>query len=186
MSPDLRSVVYRAGVKRAPAAAFEALKKEWETTTSVDGREMCLSSIGHIGDIEILKNQCIPFLFNLSPPAAASDSIPSGDMHYLSTALAGNAKGRVLQWQFMQDNWDQVTTKMANPVVLDRFVRLSLKKFTDAKYLDEIEAFFQDKDTAAFDRSLEQVKDSIRGRAAYRQRDAEVLKEFLRANGYLS
>ncbi|KAK8862013.1 peptidase family M1-domain-containing protein [Apiospora arundinis] len=186
LSPDLRSVVYRAGVKRSPAAAFEALKKEWETTTSVDGREMCLSSIGHIGDVEILKNQAIPFLFNLSPPAAASDSIPSGDMHYLSTALAGNSKGRALQWQFMQENWEQVTTKMANPVVLDRFVRLSLKKFTDAKYLDEIDAFFRDKDTAAFDRSLEQVKDAIRGRAAYRQRDAEVLKEFLGANGYLS
>ncbi|KAG4219464.1 hypothetical protein PC116_g32056, partial [Phytophthora cactorum] len=89
------------------------------------------------------------------------------------------------QWKYIQDNWEKLTTKMANPVVLDRFVKLTLSKFTDAKYIDEIDAFFKDKDTSAFDRTLEQVKDSIRGRAAYRQRDAQVIKDWLSANGYI-
>ncbi|KAI1341791.1 peptidase family M1 [Xylariaceae sp. FL0016] len=184
-NPNLRTVVYRTAIKKKPAEAVQTLKKEWYNGTSIDGKEVCLASLGHTRDADLIKNVLLPFLFNLSPPAAASDSVPSGDMHSLGSSLAANSFARPLQWQFMQANWDQLTTKMANPVVLDRFVKISLNKFTDAKYVDEIEAFFADKDTSAFDRTLEQVKDAIRGRAAYRRRDAAVIKEWLSANGYL-
>ena len=73
---------------------------------------------------------------------------------------------------------------MANPVILDRFVRLTLGRFTEAKYLDEIDNFFKDKDTASFNRTLEQVKDNVRGRVTYRQRDTSIIKEWLEANKY--
>lgn len=178
--------MYRAGIKKDAPKAYEALKKEWATGASVDGKDLCLSSMGHVRDPEMIKDKIISFLFNISPPAPASDSVPSGDMHMLGGPLASNTVARPLLWKWMQENWDQVTKKMANPVVLDRFVRLTLGKFTDLKYLDEIDAFFKDKDTSSFDRTLEQVKDSIRTRAAYRQRDAAVIKEWLSANGYLS
>jgi hypothetical protein len=41
-----------------------------------------------------------------------------------------------------------------------------------------------DKDTSSFNRTLGTVKDKIRGRAAYRERDSEKLKEWLSAHGY--
>lgn len=135
--------------------------------------------------MKLIQETILPFLFNLSPPAPASDSVPTADLHTLGGALAANSVARPLLWKYLQGNWDVATKKMANPVILDRFIKV-LGKFTDAKYIEEIDVFFKDKDTSFFDRTLEQVKDSIRGRAAYRERDAAVLKEWLSAHGYTS
>lgn len=183
--PNLRTVVYRTAIKTNPAKAVPVLKKEWYSGASIDGKEVCLASLGHTRDPDIITNDLLPFNCDLSPPAPPSESVPSGDMHSLGSALSTNSVARPIQWKYIQENWEKLTTKMANPVVLDRFIKLTLQKFTDAKYIDEIDAFFKDKDTSAFDRTLEQVKDSIRGRAAYRERDAKVIKEWLSANGYL-
>lgn len=106
-------------------------------------------------------------------------------MHVLGGNLANHAVGRALQWEFMKSNWDAAVAKLGNPIVVDRFVGLSLKTFTDVAVLDEIEAFFKDKDTHSFDRTLETAKDRIRGRAAYKTRDAAALKQWLSTNGYL-
>ncbi len=165
---------------------MEALKKEWYNGSSIDGKDVSLSSLGHVRDPELITKSLLPFLFDSSPPAPASESVPSGDMHTLGSSLAANLVARPLLWKYLQDNWGQATLKMANPVVLDRFVKLTLNKFTDAKYINEIDTFFADKDTSSFDRTLEQVKDAVRGRAAYRARDANVIKEWLSANGYIS
>ncbi|KAI0179940.1 peptidase family M1-domain-containing protein [Hypoxylon sp. FL1284] len=185
LHPNLRSVVYRVGIKINAEKAVKALKKEWFTGKSIDSKEVCLSCLGHVRDPDIISNSILPFNCDMSPPAPPSESVPSGDMHTLGSAMSSNSIARPIQWKYIQDNWEKLTTKMANPVVLDRFVKRTLQTFTDAKYIDEIDAFFQDKDKSAFDRTLEQVKDAIRGRAAYRERDAEVLKEWLGANGYL-
>jgi hypothetical protein len=168
-------------VKADPTTAFDALKREWETTTSPDGKDFALSAIGYITDTELISNKILPFLFNTT-----SDSVPSGDMHALGSVLSINSVARPLLWKYLQDNWVKATEKMANPVILDRFVRLTLGKFTEAKYLDEIDEFFKDKDTASFNRTLEQVKDNVRGRVTYRERDTATIKEWLQANKYIS
>lgn len=184
--PSLRTVVYRTAIKAKPAEAVKVLKKEWNGGSSIDGKEVCLSCLGQTRDPELIKNELLPFLFDISPPALASESVPSGDMHSLGSSLAANSAARDIQWGYMRENWSKLTTKMANPVVLDRFVKISLNKFVDNKYVAEIEQFFEGKDTSSFDRTLEQVKDAIRGRAAYYSRDNNVLREWLKTNGYLN
>jgi len=184
LQPNLRSVAYRAGIKLSPEDAVAAIKKEWYSGTAVDGKEVSLAALAQVDD-EAIISKLLPFLFDSSPPAAASESVPSADMHTLGGGLAANGTARPLLWKYMQENWKQLETKMANPVVIDRFLKLSLNKFTDVKYVDEVDKFFADKDTSAYNRTLEQIKDAIRGRAAYRERDSAVIKEWLKAHGYL-
>ncbi len=161
------------------------LKEEWFTTPAIDGKEVCLQALGHTSDEAVIKDVLLPFLFNASPPAAASDSIPGGDMHILAGNLAGNRVGRPLLWAYLRDNWDQFNAKLGgNPILIDRMVNVSLPKFADAESLKDIETFFAGVSTKGFDRTLEQVKDKIRGRAAYKTRDAKVVKEWLVNNGY--
>lgn len=85
----------------------------------------------------------------------------------------------------MKKNWDACVAKLGNPVVVDRYINVSLSRFTDEAVIKDIEDFMKDKDTKSFDRTLETVKDKISGRAAYRLRDAAVLKQWLGANGYI-
>lgn len=184
---DLRAPVYRAAILRDPLNAVAALKKEWFTTPAIDGKEICLQALGHTADEALIRAVLLPFLFNTSPPAAANDSVPPGDMHILAGVLAANRVGRPLLWAYLRDHWDQFSAKLGgNPIVVDRMVSVSLPKFTDLESLRDIEAFFAGVSTKGFDRTLEQVKDKIRARAAYKTREAGLVKEWLVSNGYLS
>ncbi|KAF3766168.1 hypothetical protein M406DRAFT_339443 [Cryphonectria parasitica EP155] len=182
---DLRSPVYRIALKSDPAKTAAFLKNEWYTAPAVDSQDLCLGVLGTCTDESVITSTLLPLLFNISPPAPASDCIPASDMDFLSGGLANNRVGRPLLWKFIKENWSQIDQKVGgNPILLDRFIKVSLSKFTSYKDLEELEAFFKDKDTTAFNRTLEAAKDSVRGRAAYRERDAAVLKEWLVANGY--
>lgn len=182
---NLRAPVYRAAIKTDPASTVAALKKEWYTTPAIDGKEICLQALGHTSDVKVIEKDLLPFLFDASPPAAAADSVPGADMHILSGSLAANRVARPLLWKYIRDNWKEFNGKLeGNPILLDRMINVSLPKFTDFETLKEIEEFFAGVETKGFDRTLEQVKDKIRGRAAYKQRDAKVIKEWLVSNGY--
>ncbi|KAG6024767.1 hypothetical protein E4U41_001688 [Claviceps citrina] len=179
--PSLRLPVWSAAVKNDTARAVEILKREWFTTKSIDGKLLCLNALSAPEDEQILKD-LVAFNFNTGPPDNANNA---ADMHVLGMGLGGNPVGRRVQWEFMKANWDACVAKLGNPIVLDRFVRVSLGGFTDGAALEDVEAFFADKDTKSFDRTLETVKDKIRGRAAYRARDGDGLREWLGGNGYL-
>ncbi|PHH86097.1 hypothetical protein CDD83_10766 [Cordyceps sp. RAO-2017] len=180
--PSLRQPVWRAAVRKEPARAVEILKKEWFNTKSIDGKLICLTALSATEDEELLRRSVVPFNFNTSPP---SDAVPAADMHALGGGLASNPAARTIQWEFMKAHWAECLGKLGNPIVLDRFVRVTLGGFTDAGAVDDIDAFFRDKDTSSFNRTLGTVRDKIRGRAAYKARDAAALREWLGANGYL-
>lgn len=185
IAADLRAPVYRAAILLDPSSAVAALKHEWFTTPAIDGKEICLQALGHTADEAIIKDVLLPFLFNTSPPSPATDAIPPADMHILAGVLAANRTGRPLLWAFLRDHWDQVNAKLGgNPILLDRMINVSLPRFTDLESLHDIERFFSTVSTKGFDRTLEQVKDKIRGRAAYKARDAAGVKEWLVGNGY--
>ncbi|KAK0624250.1 peptidase family M1-domain-containing protein [Immersiella caudata] len=183
---DLRSPVYRAAIRSDPAATVQALKHEWFTTPAIDGKEICLQVLSQVTNAEIIKDVLLPFNFSISPPAAASDAVPAGDMHYLASGLSGNRMGRPLLWQYLRDNWGHVNTKLGgNPIILDRLVGLSLGRFSDYETLAEIEKFFAGVSTKGFDRTLGTALDKIRARAAYKTRDAGGLKAWLVENKYV-
>jgi hypothetical protein len=183
--PSLRLTVYNVAVRNNPGKAVEALKKEWFTTKSIDGKMICLNALGSTKDEGLITSNLLPFLHNASPPAPASESVPAGDMHTLALNFAANSKARPLLWKHIQENWPAWVSKLGNPVVLDRFVQCSLSGFTTKEAVDEMDAFFADQDTKSFDRTLATVKDKVRGRAAYRNRDADGLKVWLKENGYM-
>ncbi|KAK4235569.1 peptidase family M1-domain-containing protein [Achaetomium macrosporum] len=165
-----------------PSNAAAALKHEWFTTPAIDGKEICLQALGHTPDEAVIRDVLLPFLFNTAPP---SDAVPPADMHILAGVLAANRVARPLLWAYLRDHWDRLGAKLGgNPILVDRMVNVSLPMFTDVRSLEEMERFFAGVDTKAFDRTLEQVKDKIRGRAAYKARDAEGVREWLVGNGY--
>lgn len=182
LDPSLRGAIFKAGVIDNADANIDILKKYWAKGESVDGKLVVLSALSSAKDAEAIKNKIVTFLFNTKP---ASDSVDVADMHFLSSPLAHNYVARGLVWNHIKNNWESALAKMGNPIIVDRFIRLSLNGFTEADDIAEVEAFFQDKDVTSFNRSLEQAKDKSRGRAAYKKRDAAALKEWLTTNKYI-
>jgi aminopeptidase N len=178
INPSLRRAVYSVAVKERGESAFEAIKNEFLTTSSIDGKEICLRSLGHVQTPE-LANKVLDFIF--------SDQVAMQDKHSGTIILANNAKARPEVWNFVRNNWDSkiYPTLSGNLVVLERFLRFGLNKFADEKVADEIAAFFKDKDNRGYDKGLDVIDDTIRSHAKYRNRDESVVREWLKANGYL-
>jgi aminopeptidase N len=107
------------------------------------------------------------------------------DLHTGAIGLAANPKTRHGLWQYTQQNFDAIRSRLGeNMVVMELFIRHSLKSFTDRKMEKEIAEFFDGRDNSGYDRALEVVKDTVLARAAYRERDGAAILEWLKANGH--
>ncbi|KAL8682743.1 MAG: hypothetical protein Q9186_001254 [Xanthomendoza sp. 1 TL-2023] len=174
--PNLRLAVFRINVATGGKEAYEAVKQEYLSTTSIDGKEICLQALGRVETTELV-NDFLDFQF--------SDAVKVQDVHSGSIALAANPKARDALWQYIKDHWDVVYKKLAgNSVVLDRYLKNTLQKFASHEKEKEITDFFKGKDTKGFDRGLVQVSDTVRGNANYKERDEQLVLEWLQEHGY--
>ncbi|KAF2118654.1 aminopeptidase-like protein [Lophiotrema nucula] len=177
INPSLRKAVFSISVKEGGESAFKAVQNEFLTTSSIDGKEIALQSMGRVQAPE-LAQEFLSFIF--------SDRVAMQDKHSGTIALASNSKVRKEVWKFVRDNWDSKVypTLSGNLVVLERFIRFGLNKFSDYETADEIVKFFEGKDTRGFDKGVAVVDDTIRSHAKYRKRDEKIVGEWLKANGY--
>jgi aminopeptidase N len=177
INPSLRTAVFSIAVQQRGESAFKAVQNEFLTTSSVDGKEICLRSLGRVQDPK-LAQEFLNFIF--------SDKVAMQDKHSGTIVLSGNSKVRIEVWKFIRDNWDSKVhpTLSGNLVVLERFLRFGLNKFADAKIADEIKEFFKGKDNRGYDKGLDVIDDTIRATDAYRRRDEAVVREWLKTKGY--
>ncbi|KAJ6004839.1 Alanine/arginine aminopeptidase [Penicillium herquei] len=173
---NLRSAIFSLNVSEGGRKEYEAVKEEYLRTDSVDGKEICLAAMGRTKDAALVKDY-LDFVF--------SDKVAIQDMHSGAVAMAANSKVRHLLWEYIQSNWTFVESRLSsNNVVFERFVRMGLSKFADHRIGDEIAAFFQTKQTGAYERALVIISDNINTNASYKERDETLVLEWLQAHGY--
>lgn len=174
--PSLRAAVFRIAVSEGGKEAYEAVQKEFETDTSVDGADIALSSLGRVQSTE-LATALLDFTF--------TGKVKTQDAHTSAAALAANSKVRIAVWDYVKANWEQIRKDLGdNMVVLERWLRMGLSKYSSREVEKDIRAFFEGKDCRGFDRGLAIVLDTVSGAAGYKERDTEVIKEWLSAHGY--
>lgn len=176
--PSLRRGVYKIAIKNGGRAEYDAVIKEHNTTTSVDGKEIALQSLGLVQS----KEMALEYL-----EWSFSGKVGMQDVHSPAIAVANNSKVRDAIWEHFQKNWKMIADRLGgNKVLIHRYVGVSLKQFASTEKEQEISAFFKDKDLSGFDQALAQALDSVNGRAKYFARDREVIKEWLSAHGYIA
>ena len=176
--PSLRSTVFKIAIKEGGQEAYEAVQKEYTTTTSVDGKEIALEAMGRVQSEQLAQDY---LHWSFSGPVAMQD------LHTPAMALAANGRVRLAVWHFIRQNWPMIHARLSgNMVVLERFLRVSLAKFASYETEREIADFFKDKDQKGYDRGLAVVRDSISNNARYKENDQGLVKEWLGAHGYLT
>ncbi len=175
--PSLRRAVFSIAVNNGGKDAYEAVKKEYINTTSLDGKEIALAAMGQVQDKQVAK-QYLDWAFK---------EVPTQDIHTVGASIGNNSKTRDVVWEYIKENYPMIREKLGgNAVVLERFLRVSLLKNASMDVEKDIESFFKGKDTAGFDRGLSVVSDTIKGNAKYHERDMEVIREWLIAHGYVN
>lgn len=175
--PSLRLSLFRTVLAEGGEAEYRAVRHVYATTTSVDGKETCLLSLGRIQQTHLIKD-FLDFQY--------SDKVAIQDLHTGSVSLAMNAKARDTLWSYVKENWNSVSKKLSsNPVVMDRYLKTCLSKFSNHEIEQEIGAFFKDKNTKGYDRGLVQASDNVRANANYKERDEQLVLEWLKAHDYV-
>ncbi|KAF3894071.1 Glutamyl aminopeptidase [Trichophyton interdigitale] len=173
---NLRSAVFSINMGEGGRPEYDLLVKEYETNTTIDGKEICLGALSRATDPELIK-EFLEFLF--------SAKVSGQDVHTGGSGLAANPKGRYLMWDFIKANWNRIEEKLgANKVLLQRFLRLSLIKYADKEVEKDITRFFSDKDQEGYDRALVIAADTIKSNASYREREEKAILEWLTQRGY--
>ena len=176
IDPSLRRAVFSIVVREGGEPAYKAVQEEYLTTTSIDGKETCLIALGKVQTADLVNN-FLDFQF--------SDQVAIQDVHTGSVSLAANSKVRNELWKYIKENWTAVHKKLsANIVATDRYFKTTLSRFASHEIERDIAAFFKDKDTKGYDRGLVQVSDTVRANASYKERDEQLVLEWLKAHGY--
>ena len=174
--PSLRLAVFSAAIKYGGRAEFEAVQKEFINSSSVDGKEITLVAMGSVQTPE-LASEYLKWSF--------SGAVALQDTHTPATSLAARSKARLSVWEFVKSDWQTIYEKLGgNMVLVERYVRMSLSRFSSNEIEQDIQKFFADKDQRGYDRGLAVASDSIKGQASYKERDAGVIREWLSAHGY--
>lgn len=178
MDPALRLFVFRSVVSADSVAEddFERIWAEVARPPALDSREIALGALGHVKQPELASRLL---------QGLVDGSIPVMDAHFLGQPLSRNVSTRDMFWLFFRDNYTRLHELMSsNMVVLDRFVKVTLKNFQSDKMRSEIKAHFADKDIHGFERALAQVLDQVEINAAWYERDHQEVKEWLSSHGY--
>lgn len=153
---------------------YDAVVKEYFSTTTVDGREICLAALGRVRRPELIQKVLDLIL---------SDKVKTQDKHTPAISLASNHRARLALWEYIKSHWDTIYKQLSgNMVVLDRFVKSTLNKFASQNVLDDIQDFFKDKDNSGYERGLQIVSDSVRGNISWVNRDKGVVENWLKEN----
>lgn len=180
--PSLRAFVFSTIVsseRLIDSEKFELILKEVTHPTSLDSREIALESLGHVNDKE-LSQKLIGYLIE-------PDIVPTMDSHFLGRSLSTNVTTKDEFWKFFKENYNEFYKLMStNMVVLDRFIKITLKNYQSMEMYNEIKTFFSEKDVHGFERSYKQVLDNILINSSWVERDVNKVKEWLQENNYIN
>jgi aminopeptidase N len=173
---NLRAVVLSMSVANGGRSEYDVVKKEYLKSTSASDKEACLQALGRTRDVELARD---------SLEFVTSEDVPIQDSHYGPNTVSANNITREEVWRFTKEQWKRLNDRLAvNNVCMDRWMKMGLGSYSDHGIEKEISVFFQDKDTRAYDRSLIVISDTIKGNASYKERDEQLVEEWLASHGY--
>ncbi|KAM3538834.1 Aminopeptidase 2, mitochondrial [Beauveria bassiana] len=175
--PNLRSSVFTLALKHGGAKEFDQLIEIYRTSSVTSERNTILRCMGRAEDPELIQRS-LSMVFG--PDIRNQDC---------TSALGGYRAyphGIEAIFEYLTKNWDLIIKNVGdNASLLGGVVAITTGGATKPEQLAKIEAFFADKNTSAFDQTLNQVKDSIRARIAWLERDRDDVAAWVKENGYL-
>ncbi|PQK14315.1 hypothetical protein BB8028_0004g12450 [Beauveria bassiana] len=175
--PNLRSSVFTLALKHGGAKEFDQLIEIYRTSSVTSERNTILRCMGRAEDPELIQRS-LSMVFG--PDIRNQDC---------TSALGGYRAyphGIEAIFEYLIKNWDLIIKNVGdNASLLGGVVAITTGGATKPEQLAKIEAFFADKNTSAFDQTLNQVKDSIRARIAWLERDRDDVAAWVKENGYL-
>lgn len=97
-------------------------------------------------------------------------------------SLRTHAEGVDAVFQWMQDNWDELSRRLPPGLsMLGSVVSICTSSFTSEAGLQRVQKFFEERSTKGFEMPLAQSCDAIKAKSAWLGRDREDVKKWVEA-----
>lgn len=168
--PDLRSVVYGTAARHGGSAAFDKMLNMHNASTNSEERVNLGAALTGFAE---------PDLIDRALAMITSDDVRLQDAPYWIAYSFMNRHARRTTWQWLQANWDWLTTNLGTDLSFFRMPIYAGRTFSDAAFLDEFTAFFEAHMSTAFERPVKQAIETIQWQAAWKARDLETIRTWL-------
>lgn len=177
IDPNLRRAVFKTAGKYGDESTWNRLLDVYRAPSSGQDGNTALASLGRSKNVDLRRKTLA---------AALDGTVRSQDVFYAISGFGEDPEGAEMVWKWLVDNWDKLLEKFPPSLgMFGHIITLSTRGFTTQKQLDDISAFFADKDTKGFDKSIEIVKDRLKSRISWLERDRAAVEQWLRANKFL-
>jgi aminopeptidase 2 len=179
LPPDLRFPVFEIVLRTTEGVdEYEDIVNYYRETYIPGEKVVALSVLGYGSSLELVR-RTLAF--------AMSREVRTQDILSAIATLRSSVVGRAELWNFMRHHWDVLYERHCDDIgFLDYFVLLSIESFSTLERYREVQAFFANKDTSAYDRILATCLEGIRMNILWLERDCKDVEQWLKLNGYLN
>lgn len=168
---DIRSACYKTVLRAGGKETYDKILKLYRSVDLHEEKDRISRAMGATKDPELLL-KVLEF--------SISDEVRSQDTVFVIMSVAMTRKGRELAWQFLQDNWQWLYDRYQGGFLCTRLVKIT-ENFSSEEKANEIEKFFASRNSQGTERAVQQSLENIRLNAAWLQRDAEAIKNYLKS-----
>ncbi|KAE8215690.1 hypothetical protein CF327_g1094 [Tilletia walkeri] len=176
---DLMQPIFQTAIRLGGVKEFEALLRHYQSTPIPSQKIAALVGLCSASDPTLL-SRTADILFG------TGGEIRQQDWLYVFAGLADNPISRRVWWETVKKHFEEVYKVLEASVSFSRIVESCITRFTRKEDLDDVEAFFKDKETSKYSMGLQQGLDSIRSNSRWLQRDSDDVAEWLRSHDFLS
>ncbi|CAG8520004.1 9044_t:CDS:10 [Paraglomus brasilianum] len=178
LHPNIRGTAFEIVLTHGGGTKeFDAILQIYKEAKTEDQKVVALIALGSAQQADLIQ-RALEF--------SISDQVRSQDIHHAFLGYQSNRKARRPLWAFIKANWNKFYERYSKSMTLfGNIVRFGTQNFASEADIADIENFFKGKDTKDITRPLQQSIEKIRSNAAWLERDAKDVKDWLGSNGYL-
>ncbi|KAG0221206.1 hypothetical protein BGW41_007111 [Actinomortierella wolfii] len=170
--PSLRQAAFTVALQHGGKEAFDDVLVYYDKAEKAEQQVVTLQALGAgVIDKKVMED-LYSFLW--------SGKVRSQDMIYTPIQQAANYHAREMVWEWTKCCWDHLVERYKGGMgMLGYFIKGPLRYRSGQMIMDDIETFFNSRDTKDFKRDLEQAKESITINTAWIERDLAALEAWL-------
>ncbi|KAK5642103.1 hypothetical protein RI129_008270 [Pyrocoelia pectoralis] len=167
---DLRSACYKAVLRAGNKDTYDTMLELYRSSDLHEEKDRISRALGATKD-ETLLAKVLDF--------AMSDEVRSQDTVFVIMSVAMTRPGRILAWNFLKQQWQELINRYQGGFLLTRLVKFTTENFASEEMAVEVENFFNDNKAPGAERTVQQGVETIRLNAAWLARDAESIRKYL-------
>lgn len=171
IAPDIRGIIYGTASRHGGKAEFDKLLQLHNSSSNSEERVTLSAALTGFKQPEIIAEAL---------QQITSTNVRLQDAAYWVAYSFGNRYARDTTWDWMVENWQWLQDNMGSDLSFYRMPNYAARNYSDESFLPTFREFFESHMSAAFERPVKQAIETIEWQAAWRQRDLDSIKQYLR------